>query len=82
VPEDKERPDITPKGLLIAEVTLQANGIQDLADQIPDIVKAAVGQDLRFHVRIEFGGGKPPAPETVDQLNGLLAEVSDELKLK
>jgi hypothetical protein len=42
---DEEPRDFTPKpkGLLIAEAALQANGIQDLADQIPEIAKAAVG---------------------------------------
>jgi hypothetical protein len=68
--------------LLIAEATLQANGIQDLADQIPDIVKAAIGHDLKFGVRVEFGGENPPGPMVVDQLNALLAQVSEELKLR
>ena len=45
-----------PQGLLIAEAVLEANGIQDLADQIPDIAKAAVGNDLKFNVRVELGG--------------------------
>ncbi len=70
-----------PKGLLIAEAVLEANGIQDLADQIPDITKAAVGNDLKFNLRIEFGGETAPDPEAVDKINALLAEVSEELKL-
>jgi len=70
-----------PKGLLVAEATLLANGIQDLADQIPDITKAAVGNDLKFSLRIEFGGETAPAPEAVEKINALLAEVSDDLKL-
>ncbi|HWQ37446.1 MAG TPA: DUF499 domain-containing protein [Burkholderiales bacterium] len=81
---DEKPRDFTPKpkGLLIAEATLQANGIQDLADQIPEIMRAAVGHDLKFHVRVEFGGETPPTSETVDQLNNLLAQVSEELKLR
>ncbi len=71
-----------PKGLLIAEAVLEANGIQDLADQIPDITKAAVGNDLKFNLRIEFGGETAPDPEAVDKINALLSEVSDELKLE
>ena len=74
---DKRR----PKGLLVAEATLLANGIQDLADQIPDLVKAAVGHDLKFRLRVEFGGETPPDPGAVDQVNTLLAQVSEELKL-
>jgi len=71
-----------PKGLLIAEAILEANGIQDLADQIPDITKAAVRNDLKFNLRIEFGGETAPDPEAVDKINTLLSEVSDELKLE
>ncbi len=71
-----------PKGLLIAEAVLEANGIQDLADQIPDVTKAAVGNDLKFNLRVEFGGETAPDPEAVDKINTLLSEVSDELKLE
>ena len=70
-----------PKGLLVAEARLLANGIQDLSDQVPDLVKAAVGHDLKFHLRVEFGGETPPEPDAVEQINALLAEVSEELKL-
>ena len=70
-----------PQGLLIAEAVLEANGIQDLADQIPDIAKAAVGNDLKFSVRVEFGGETAPDSEAVEKINELLSEVSDALKL-
>ena len=70
-----------PKGLLMAEAVLLANGIQDLADQVPDLVKAAVGHELTFYLRVEFGGETPPDPGDVDQVNNLLAQVSEELKL-
>ena len=68
--------------LLTAEAVLEANGIQDLADQIPDIAKAAVGNDLKFNVRVEFGGQEPPPADAVEKINELLAEVSDTLKLQ
>ena len=70
-----------PRGLLMAEDVLEANGIQDLAEQIPDITKAAVGNTLKFNIRIEFGGETTPDPEAVKKINELLAEVSDKLKL-
>ena len=69
-----------PQGLLTAEVVLEANGIQDLSDQIPDIMKAAVGNDLKFNVRVELGGETAPHPETVETINTLLSEVSDKFK--
>ena len=58
-----------PRGLLIAEAVLEANGIQDLADQIPDIAKAAVGNDLKFNIRVELGGETAPDSETVEKIN-------------
>ena len=70
-----------PIGVFVAEAPLEASGIQDLADQIPDIAQAAVGGDLKFKVRIELGGDTPPDPAVVDKINALLSEVSDDLKL-
>ena len=49
----------TRPGVLTAEAVLEANGIQDLADQVPQIAKAAVGNDLKFNVRVELGGNDP-----------------------
>ena len=65
----------TRPGVLTAEVVLEANGIQDLADQIPEIAKAAVGNDIKFTVRVEFGGDETPPAEAVEKINELLAEV-------
>ena len=80
---ESRRESYTPKpqGLLTAVAVLEANGIQDLANQIPDIMKAAVGNDLKFNVRVELGGEKSPHPETVETINTLLSELSDNLKL-
>ncbi len=80
--EDEKGPyQPKPEGMLTAEVALEANGIQDLADQIPDIAKAAVGSNLKFNVRIEFSGETTPDPEQVQKINELLSDVSDDLKL-
>ncbi len=83
VPSGKVDPPKPPKpsGLLVAEAVLEANGIQDLADQVPEIAKAAVGNNLQFNVRVELGGETAPGPEAVEKINELLAEVSDKLKL-
>ncbi len=69
-------------GTLTAEATLEAHGIQDLADQIPGITGAAVGKDLKFNIRIELGGDDSPDPAVVETINALLAEVSEDLKLQ
>ena len=73
-------PPPPPRGALIAEATLEANGIQDLADQIHVIIHAAVGNNLRFNVRIELGGETTPPADVVTKINALLAEVSDDLR--
>jgi hypothetical protein len=86
VPKHAVREPEPPKvvhrpGVLVAEVTLQPNGIQDLADVIPDLIKAAVGHEPKFGVHIELGGETPPSPEVAEAVNGVLAEVSPDLKL-
>ena len=75
-PDKGKRP-----GLLTAEATLEANGIQDLADQIPELTKAAIGNTLRFKVSVELEGTGPSDAEAVDRINRLLSEVSDDLRL-
>ena len=90
VPEDgareKERPlygsGSGSRGLPRAEAVLEADQIQDLADQMPELLKAAVGYELRFTVGVEVGGAAAPSPETVEKIEGLLAEVSEDLRLQ
>ena len=70
-----------PQGLLTAEAVLEADQVQDLSEQIPEIMKAAIGNDLKFNVRVELGGETAPDPQTLETINTLLSEVSDKLKL-
>lgn len=72
-----------PPGLLVAEATLSADRIQDLADEIPEMLKAAVDHELNFGLRVELGGEteSPPDPDTVERINNLLAKVSENMKL-
>ena len=49
--------------------------------RFPELTMAAVGNTLKFNIRIEFGGETTPDPEAVEKINELLAEVSDKLKL-
>ena len=73
--------DPRPLGTVTAEATLEANGIQDLAEQIPSITMAAVGNTLKFKIQIELGGGDAPAPEVIETINSMLSKVSEELEL-
>ncbi len=65
-----------------AEAVLEADQIQDLADQVPELLKAAIGNDLKFTVRVEVGGENTPAPEALEKINKLLADVSEDLRLE
>lgn len=53
-----------------------------MAEQIPGLIQAAVGHDLKFRVRVELGGDTPPAPDAVARIDALLAEASEEWKLE
>ena len=68
-------------GMLAAEATLEGHGIQGLAELVPQILKAAVGDPIVFKARIEFGGETAPDQAKVDKINALLSEVSKNLKL-
>ena len=67
-------------GMLAAEATLEGHGIQDLAELVPEILEAAVGDPIVFKVRIEFGGETAPDQAKVDKINALLSEASEDLK--
>ena len=57
---DDKQPN-PPAGVLVASAYLNAGQIQDLAEQIGEIRKAAVGHDLKVMVRIEvarMGSGR------------------------
>ncbi len=73
-------PPPPPPDVLVAEAYLEPNQIQDLSDQIPDLTKTAAGQDLKYHVRIEFKGDENK-DEIAKQINKLLKDVSDKLQL-
>jgi hypothetical protein len=68
-------------GVLVAEAELRPNQIQDLADQVAEIVKAAAGLELKFNLRVELGGPSQPSDEIVARVNELLRGVADKLKL-
>jgi hypothetical protein len=84
VPEPSQRP-APPQpapGVLVAEADLRLNEIQDLADAIANIGQAAVGFDLKFHLRLELRGVSRPPDDVVTKINLLLQEISDNLRLQ
>ena len=70
-----------PFGCLVAEAELRPNEIQDLADQIGEVVKAAAGLELRVRVRVELGGAERPSPQALEKVNEILRAIRDEFQL-
>jgi len=69
-------------GALVAEADLRLNEIQDLADSIANIGQAAVGFDLKLHLRLELSGASRPPDDVVAKINMLLQEISAHLWLQ
>jgi hypothetical protein len=69
-------------GVIVAEADLKPSQVQDLADQVGELARVAVGYDVRMHFRIEVGGARPLPPELLARLNELLGEVAEELRLE
>jgi hypothetical protein len=78
----RESTIISAPGTLVAEAPLRVEEIQDLYDQLGDLVKATVGLNLQFHLRIELGPTSRVSNETTDKVNELLSEVSEKLRLQ
>jgi hypothetical protein len=66
----------------VAEAVLRTDQVQDLADQMSEITKAAVGHILTLQLRVELSGATNPSPDVVRKLNELFRVVSEELELK
>jgi hypothetical protein len=70
-------------GVRIAQSELRLDEVQDFADAMSDITKAAAGHDLRVSVQMELGGEKIPPQDVVDLVNEVLAKkVSAKLRLE
>ncbi len=77
----EERPEVK-HGVRVAEAELQSSQIQDLADSIGEIQKAAAGHGIKFRVRIEVGGEKPVNDSIARDIDKTLKGVSKDLSLK
>lgn len=82
VPSAPPPPPPPPPGRPVAESELTVAQLQDVAEGIGDLVKAAAGTPLKLTLRIELGGGTTPSAHVVERLNELLAKVSGELRLR
>jgi len=75
-------PPPPPGGALTVTAEMKANEIQDFADVVSDIVKAAAGCDIKFTLGVELGGKEPPPTEVVDKVNEILKEVNEDMELR
>ena len=75
-------PPPPPSGRLTAESELTTAQIQDLADAVGELKKAAAGEDLRLTFRIEVGSEEEkPSEEVVGKLNEILKALHKQLEL-
>jgi hypothetical protein len=82
LPREERRFELKPD-VLVAEAEMRPNEIQDFAEQLAELRKAAGPLDLRLHLKLELDGrGKSLAQEIVAKLNDLLAKVSKALSFK
>jgi hypothetical protein len=65
-----------------ATADLRPNEIQDLADQLGELTKAAAGHELKFSVQIQVGTDKTPPENVVEQLNKILGGIRKGMKLE
>jgi hypothetical protein len=68
-----------------AAAHFEPSQIQDLGDLIPALleIKLEAKTSMRFHVRLEVGGGLTPLGEdVVNEINRLLAELGDQFRLR
>ena len=68
----RQSPPKIPPGVLVAEAELQSDQIQDLAEHVAEIKKAAVGLELKFQIRIELGGVNNPTDKPVEQYKSII----------
>lgn len=69
-------------GRHVATAELKPNELQDLADIVGDIVKAAVGHTLSLRVEIELQGANENAADAVSKINKSLKSVSPTFQMK
>jgi len=60
---------------------LAPDEIQNLAENMGELMTQAAGQDLQFKVHIELGRESRPEETVIENVNQVLAKVSDKLRL-
>jgi hypothetical protein len=72
-------PPPPPDGEWVAEADLQPSQIQDLAEGMGDLLKAAAGSEIRFHLRVELD--KKASQQVKQNINTTLEGISPDLSI-
>ncbi len=76
-------PPPPPKpGTFTAQSDLQSQELQELAEHIGEVLKAAVPNTLKLSVRIELGGEPKASEARLKAINAIMAKVKKGLELK
>ncbi len=69
-------------GAFAGSAILEPDALQNLVDALPDILKAAAGTALQFHLNVSLGNGAAIDAAKLDEINALLEAISPDLRLK
>ena len=69
------------KGRHIGSADLEPNELQDLVEALPEVITAAAGVPLRFHLRMTLGDGGELHAETAASINDILKSTNPGLRL-
>jgi len=71
-----------PTGQLSATAEVSPSQLQDLADHVGELKKAAAGHELKLHVTISMGGDSAPPQGVVDRINQVLQDAGCDIVLE
>jgi hypothetical protein len=65
-----------------AEARLSPDQIQDLAEKMSDLLRASVGLEIEFRLRVQLADEPPPSEAAVRAVNEVLEAVSSDLVVR
>jgi hypothetical protein len=81
-PEPPRAQVLPPGTSASAETMLRPDQVQDIAELVPELIKAAAGYELAFGVRVVVKGKDSAPASVVERVNKLLEQVGADLQVK
>lgn len=75
-------PGLPPGTSASVEVILRPDQVQDLAEVVPDLIKASAGYELGFGLRVLLKGKDRPSAPVAEAVNKLLEQLGADLRLE